>query len=131
LRDHIGRREGAHLQQLQIDELLVLPNSLQLRKCLKGRRHRRNQRRLFFDGEEWLGAGSVYNKDVNRAEDIRYFTGQSYDLSFATHVRLERMGVAASLPNALAELFSRVFAIEVVDRNARSGCSLREGNGGP
>jgi hypothetical protein len=85
---------------------------------------------LLFDGEEWLGPGGIYNKNVNPAEYISYLTDQLHDLGFATHVRLERMGVAASLPNALAELFSRIVAIEVVDGNVRSGCSLREGNRG-
>ncbi len=35
LRGHIGSREGAHLQQFQIDELLILADSLQLRERLK------------------------------------------------------------------------------------------------
>ena len=39
------------------------------------------------------------------------------------------MGVAAGLANALAELFSCVVAIEVVDGNVRTDCSLLESNG--
>jgi hypothetical protein len=39
------------------------------------------------------------------------------------------MGVAAALENALAELFSSVTAIEVIDSNIRTDCSLLESNG--
>jgi hypothetical protein len=35
LRRHVRSREGTHLQQLQVDEFLILGDSLQLRKCLE------------------------------------------------------------------------------------------------
>jgi hypothetical protein len=40
------------------------------------------------------------------------------------------MGVSAGLPNALAELFSRIAAIEVVDGNIRTDRSLLDSDGG-
>jgi hypothetical protein len=39
------------------------------------------------------------------------------------------MGIAAGLQNALAELFSCVTTIEVIDGNVRTDCSLLESNG--
>jgi hypothetical protein len=40
------------------------------------------------------------------------------------------MNVAVGPPNALAELFSRIAAIEVVDGHVRTGRSLLESDGG-
>ena len=85
---------------------------------------------LLLDGEEWLGTGRIDNKNVDPAENIRDLTDQTDDIDFATRVRLECMGVAAGLPNALAELFSRIAAIEVVDGNIRTDRSLLESDGG-
>jgi hypothetical protein len=79
---------------------------------------------LFFDGEEWLGTGRVYNENINPPEDVRHLMDQADNLDFATHIRFECMAEAAGLPNALAELFGRVAAIEVVDGDVRTERSL-------
>ena len=85
---------------------------------------------MLLDGEKWLGTGRIDNKNVDPAENIRYLTDQTDDLGFATRVCLECMSVATGLPDALAELFSCVAAIEVVDSNVRAARSLLESDGG-
>ena len=85
---------------------------------------------MLLDGEERLGAGRVYHENIYSTEDDRHLTDQTDNLDLATHVRLECMGVAAGLQNALAELFSCVTAIKVIDGNVRADCSLLESNRG-
>jgi hypothetical protein len=70
------------------------------------------------------------NKNVDPAENISDLTDQTDNLGFATYVRLECVGRAVVLPNALAELVSRIAAIEVVDGNIRTDRSLLESDGG-
>jgi hypothetical protein len=60
---------------------------------------------------------------------VPHFTDQTDNLGFATHVRLECMGVAAGLQNALAEFFSCLTTIEVIDGNVRTNRCLHESNG--
>ena len=76
---------------------------------------------LGLDGEERLRSGRVDNQYVNAAEDAVDLTDQPRDLVFSASVCLECIGVAPSLADVMAQLFRRVFAVEVVNRNVRAG----------
>src|SRR5882672_9436571 len=75
---------------------------------------------LLFDGKKRLGAGRVHNKHVDVAEYVTHFIDQADDFGLTSHIRFERMRMTTRLPNALAELFRRVAAVEVVDGRVRA-----------
>jgi hypothetical protein len=72
---------------------------------------------LLLDGEKWLRAGGVYNKNVNFTEDISYIPDQVCNLGFAAYIRFECVGVASERGNVLAELFRCITTIQIIDSN--------------